>query len=144
MILLKPYNISINSQSPNFQFRPQRDGPIDQGWNVTYTLSNESDWQLHLSGDGFSSHRTSLPGAFVELDWTGTAVYVYGSALSNSIYNVTVDGAPANGTSDLVQGLLGSATNLTYGEHTLRVATGDSRIFSISGVVLTIGVGSDG
>jgi hypothetical protein len=139
-----PYNITVNSQSPNFQYQPQRDGPIDQGWNVTYSRSNDSTYYPGQLGMGYSSHRTSLPGAFVELDWSGTAVYVFGNALAASAYNVTVDGALAEGARDLNGALLGSAKNLPYGQHRLRVATQDNTTVSISGVVLTIGVGSDG
>jgi hypothetical protein len=47
-------------------------GPINTGWNVTYT-GNDSAYALQTLGRGETSHRISLLGAYVELDWTGTA-----------------------------------------------------------------------
>jgi glycosidase len=140
MALVDLQNITVSSQSPTFQYSPARDGPINTGWNVTYTGNNDSAYALQTLGRGETSHRTSLLGAYVELDWTGTAVYVYGSAASNSSYQLAVDGIPFPAVADLTQGFLGSILGLTYGEHTLRVTTQDSQLFSVQGATLTIGV----
>jgi glycosidase len=139
-----PYNITISTQCANFQFQPQRDGPIDQGWNVTYSQSIDSNYTFNAQGQGESSHRTTLSGAYVELEWTGTAAYIYGNTTPNSVYSITVNGQPSNGGPDLIQNLLGSATGLPYGDHTIRVTSGDNNELSVSGAIFTIGVGSDG
>ena len=142
-----PYNITISSQCPNFQYYPARDGLINQGWNVTYSGSNDSQWYfdgVSEIGVGIPSHRTALPGAYVELRWLGTAIYLYGSVSPYSVHSIQVDGIEARGTGDLNSGLLARVIGLPYGPHKLHLSTGDNQVLTLRGAVLTVGLGGDG
>jgi|ERR1700722_5515304 len=137
-------NITINCQSPTFRYSPSRDGPISQGWNLTYSGSDDSKWSQNIEGLGLAYHRTNLSGAYFEFDWTGTAIYVYGNASQNASYQTTVDGTTVQANANLNDSLLASVKELTYGPHTLRVTTENAQLFAVRGAVLTVGMGVQG
>jgi len=92
---LTPYNFTISDQFPLFQYLPSRDGPIQSSWNVTYAGDADSTW-VHdaVIGAGSRSHRTTFVSASAQLDWIGTAVYLYGEGLPN-VFTIELDGTQA-------------------------------------------------
>jgi len=142
---LTPYNFTISDQSPLFQYLPFRDGPIQTSWNVTYAYDQDSTWAPDtFIGAGPSSHRTQFVGASVQLDWVGTAVYLYGEG-SQDGYTIELDGSWTNQTSTFLStpGLLFSQSNLTYGPHTLVLQVVKSGA-TISNATITVGMGESG
>lgn len=140
------YNFTIPDRSPTIVYLPSRDGPLTSSWNVTYSNSPDSSYDTsHTStnlASGISSHRTSLVGATVEVDFKGTAVYLYGSAQAGS-YSTSLDGATAvQGAPD--EQLLLHATGLSYDKHSLILTVTRAEEVSISYAVLTVGVGTVG
>ena len=136
------YNITISSHSPTFQYSPARNGPIYQGWNASYSGRPDVSWPINAQDIGFTTHRTTLPGASAELTWTGTAVSAYGTA--NGAYSFLVDGrVPESNGAYPRDGILGRVIGLPYGEHTMIIRTETNLPFSLSGVVLTVGLGAE-
>jgi len=117
---------------------------MSTGWNVSYSGTVDSTWQHQSFGSGTSVHRTTLAGATLQIDWLGTAIYLYGTSPSNS-YTYTLDGVPTPAASNSVEGLLASSINLPYGDHTavLTVVNGPQEV-AFQGAVLTVGVGNGG
>ncbi|EPS99024.1 hypothetical protein FOMPIDRAFT_1125411 [Fomitopsis schrenkii] len=138
-----PYNISLTDQSAVVRFFPDRDGAVDDSWNTTYSDSSFSEWSYDDTfGKGVSSHRTTSVGAYILIDWAGTAVWIYGTASKGS-YNVTIDqGSTVQGEGD-VGGLLFSQTGLTYGLHTINLTVTGGEV-SVSGAIITVGMGEPG
>ncbi|EPS94122.1 hypothetical protein FOMPIDRAFT_1134898 [Fomitopsis schrenkii] len=138
-----PYNVSLTDQSAIIRFFPHRDGAVDDNWNTTYSESSFAEWSYdNTFGKGVSSHRTTLIGAYILIDWAGTAVWIYGSGSKGS-YDVAIDqGATAQGAGD-VGGLLFSQTGLTYGLHTVNLTVTGGEV-SISGAIITVGMGEPG
>lgn len=160
-----PYNVTLTDQSAIIRFSPHRDGAVDDNWNTTYSGSSFAEWSFdHTFGQGVSyvvihavllsnssstihhlqvsSHRTTLAGAYIIIDWAGTAVWIYGSGSKNS-YNVAVDqGDVVQGQGD-VGGLLFSQTGLNYGLHTVKLSVSQGEV-SISGAIVTVGMGDPG
>ncbi|KAH9928163.1 uncharacterized protein B0H18DRAFT_1084595 [Fomitopsis serialis] len=115
---------NYHHQSAVIRFFPHRDGVVDNNWNVTYSESSFADWSYdNLFGAGVSSHRTTLTGAYVVIDWAGTAVWLYGTAVENS-YTVAIDGNYA------AQGQ-GATDGVLFG-------------VSITGAIITVGMGDPG
>ncbi|TFY62940.1 hypothetical protein EVJ58_g3540 [Rhodofomes roseus] len=139
-----PYNISLTDQSAIVRFFPHRDGTIDGSWNVTYSGSSFADWSYdHTLGAGTSSHRTTLAGAYVVIDWAGTAVWLYGTAAADS-YNVRIDqSSVVQGGGADIDGLLFSETGLAYGLHTVNLTVTAGEV-SIIGATITVGMGESG
>ncbi|TCD60917.1 hypothetical protein EIP91_009290 [Steccherinum ochraceum] len=88
---------------------------------------------------------TERDSSSLELTWIGTAVYLYGQASSAS-YTVEVDGTSFTSSSVTVQpgGLLGSKTDLSYGNHTVKLTTHGSNAVAFQSAQLTIGMGYNG
>ncbi|KAK1229273.1 hypothetical protein PQX77_007671 [Marasmius sp. AFHP31] len=85
-----------------------------------------------------------MAGAFVNFNWVGTAIYVYGNSTRES-YSFSVDGQDVGQTFDVQQGgLLGSKIGMQYKEHnaTLKVVGGEGLAFQYAD--LTIGLGYNG
>ncbi|TFY60076.1 hypothetical protein EVJ58_g5376 [Rhodofomes roseus] len=139
-----PYNISLTDQSAIVRFFPHRDGLITDNWNVTYTDSNFADWSYNNNfGSGISqmsAHRTVLVGAYVVIDWAGTAVFLYGTSAAE--YTVQVDGQPLL-TGLGADGLLFSQTDLAYGLHTA-VLTVNAGELCLANATVTVGMGETG
>ncbi|KZT69802.1 hypothetical protein DAEQUDRAFT_726112 [Daedalea quercina L-15889] len=140
---LLPYNVSLTDQSAIIRFFPHRDGAVDDNWNVTYSGSSFAKWSYdNTFGAGVSSHRTTLVGAYILIDWAGTAVWLYGTGEKGS-YSVRIgQESLVEGQGD-ADGLLFSQTGLTYGLHTanLTVLAGE---VSITGAIITVGMGESG
>lgn len=140
-----PYNITISSQTASILYDPQRDGALTNGWNVTYSSGLKDTGFGFPQGVGTDSHMTERDSSSLELTWVGTAVYLYGQASSAS-YTVEVDGTSFTSSSVTVQpgGLLGSKTDLSYGNHTVKLTTHGSNAVAFQSAELTIGMGYNG
>ncbi|KAL0575304.1 hypothetical protein V5O48_006655 [Marasmius crinis-equi] len=136
-----PYNITLSSQTASILYLPAREGPIDAGWNSTYSSGSIDTGYGRPQGLGTDYHRTTRSGASFEFRWTGTAVYLYGSATAG-LYSITVDGQD-NGVSDGVPhyGLLGRKTGLKYGDHTVKLTVLGRGEVAFQYAQVTIGVG---
>ena len=91
-----------------------------------------------------SSHSTTFLGASAQLDWIGTAVYLYGDA-SEGGYTIELDGnqtTPTSSVSD-VPGLLFSQSDMTYGPHSLIFTVVQSGA-TIYNAIITVGMGEVG
>ena len=80
-------------------------------------------------------------GATAQVNWNGTAVYIYGDA-SGGGYAITVDGAQTTGSST-TEGLLFSQQDMTYGYHTLLLTVQSGQI-ALWGADITVGMGEVG
>jgi hypothetical protein len=160
---LIPYNFTITNQSPLFQYSPFRDGPISNGWNVSYA-AGKIPGSLTRVGAGVShlnsfvnstlnftiwnvqpsSHSTTFVGASAELSWTGTAIYLYGEGSQNG-YTIELDGTVTTQTPGVLNdpGLLFSQSGLTYGPHSLILKVVQSGV-TISNAIITVGMGQVG
>jgi hypothetical protein len=155
---LTPYNFTITDQSPLFQYTPFRDGPISNGWTLTYQSELDPGTLTHI-GSGVSntaffwisrslfqsqasSHSTTFAGATVQVNWNGTAIYVYGDA-SGGVYTITVDNEAQTPGSLTSAGLLFSQQGMTYGYHTL-LLTVKSGTIALWHADITVGMGEVG
>jgi len=136
---LLPYNITLSSQTAyGISYSPSRNGNISTGWNVSYTDGVKDMDYGNPVGVGVDQHRTSFAGATMELDWTGTAVYLYGSAEAGS-YTISVDNE--NVDVEPGGGLLGSKSGLDYGAHTVKLEVTGGSVVAFQHADVTIGVG---
>ncbi|KAE9401140.1 hypothetical protein BT96DRAFT_918984 [Gymnopus androsaceus JB14] len=137
---MSPYNVTINSQTANLFYEPYRDGDPSGGWNLTYTLVPDGA-APETTANGTSYHRTTFPGASMALTFTGTDIYLYGNASAGS-YSISVDGGTATqGANDVSQGgLLDAVTSLSYGNHTVTLAsTGTNEVaFQYTDVTIVV------
>ncbi|KAK7053008.1 hypothetical protein VNI00_004329 [Paramarasmius palmivorus] len=135
-----PYNITVSSSAASLKYSPARDTRIEWGWNITYS-DGVYNSPYGPQGIGSAIHRTTKSDSTIELNWVGTAVYLYGNATRFS-YRITVDGVDIGDTGG--QGLLGSKTGLQYGEHSaVLTALGGSTV-SFWYADVTIGAGYPG
>ena len=83
-------------------------------------------------------------GATAQLDWTGTAIYLYGGGPPNG-YTIELDGTVTTQTPGApnAPGLLFSQSSLTYGSHSLVLKVVQSSI-TISNAIITVGMGEVG
>lgn len=140
------YNITVSDQSPTISYTPYRDGDIASSWMVMYTNSPESTYDASHNttnlSSGTSLHTTTYQGASLEIQWKGTAIYVYGSG-SVGAYTTTLDsdsdveGAPSDG-------VLVSHTGLDYAVHTLTLTTTSTSQLNFTSAILTVGIGEAG
>ncbi|KAF7337600.1 hypothetical protein MSAN_02233300 [Mycena sanguinolenta] len=115
---LSLWNFTIDDTSPFLTYTPYADGSnsgLDKGWEPWYTVSGfiSSNGE---GGSGDSYHLTSLAGASVNLEFYGTAVYLYGT--TNSSYDTTLDNATTThnpSSSDLLLSIL----DLEEGHHSV-------------------------
>ncbi|PCH44152.1 hypothetical protein WOLCODRAFT_76982 [Wolfiporia cocos MD-104 SS10] len=140
---LASFNISVTDQSPLFQYLPYRDGPLDTSWNVSYSANSPQEW----APDKFfrtseSSHTTYLNGASVQIEWTGTAFWLYGSADPGS-YEIQVDGDQHTVGDGATDSILFGQTDLPYGWHSVNLTVVDAPV-SITGATLTVRMGEEG
>ncbi|KAF9262748.1 hypothetical protein L218DRAFT_845337, partial [Marasmius fiardii PR-910] len=141
---LLPLNVTISSQTGTIQYLPAREGPVENGWNTSYSDGAVDTGYGRAQGVGTDYHRTSYAGATMEFGWTGTAVYLYGNATAGS-YSITVDDEDINASSDVPQGgLLGSKTRLTYGGHKVKLSVLGKGEVAFSYAQATIGAGKPG
>ncbi|KAJ3473874.1 hypothetical protein NLI96_g12779 [Meripilus lineatus] len=107
------FNVTLDDSSPMFSYLPYGDGPVDEGWRAWYSqIGFNNDCGKESVGD--SLHITSSAGASVQLTFSGTAVYLFGTA--NSSYEVSLDTRTTSFPPPL-DNLLFSAVGLLPGTH---------------------------
>ncbi|KAJ7164770.1 hypothetical protein C8R43DRAFT_988380 [Mycena crocata] len=122
------WNLTFDDTSPFLTYSPFADvsySPLTNGWIPWYSGSGFISTNGE-GGTGDSFHRTSLDGASVNLEFYGTAVYMYGT--TNSSYDTSLDNATyTHAAPDPASGLLLSITGLEAGTHSvaLTVRTND-------------------
>jgi len=92
----QPYNLTLPSYSPVFTYLPYRDGDPTQGWNSSYSESNnddpcDGDFNYCL-GSGIAFRMTTSYFASFNLDFTGTAIYLC-FGLGYVVGSLNIDGA---------------------------------------------------
>ncbi|KAK4689925.1 hypothetical protein P7C73_g192, partial [Tremellales sp. Uapishka_1] len=137
-----PFNITLSDQSPAISYSPSRSGEATSTWNVTYSSTPWATYAEQTIGLGTSVHYTTAVGALASLSWEGTAVYVWGSS-GAGVVNMTVDGVYKSG-SGIRDGLLGWATGLSAGWHTVEVRVLKDSGVNITGVTITTDLGAKG
>ncbi|EMD42322.1 hypothetical protein CERSUDRAFT_102669 [Gelatoporia subvermispora B] len=113
------WNYTIDDSSSVFRFLPHGDGGSDDfiqlGWQPFYSISGFNKGGGDSSA-GNSLHITSFPGASVGLDFSGTAIYLFGT--TNGSYTVSVDNNPATKpTPDPSANVLFAQEGLSPGSH---------------------------
>ncbi|KAJ7116794.1 hypothetical protein C8R43DRAFT_1038081 [Mycena crocata] len=112
------WNFTIEDTSPFLTYTPYADGSnsgLTKGWEPWYTESGFIS-QNGQGGAGDSYHLTSLDGASVNLEFYGTAVYMYGT--TNSSYDTILDHVAYTHESP-ASDLLLSITDLKEGTHSV-------------------------
>lgn len=89
-------------------------------------------------------HRTTMIGASVQLNWTGTAVALHGIATAGS-YSTSIDGGSStisgSGTPS-TGGVLFSYSGLDYGSHYITLNVIQSAPVSLTSAEITVGMAS--
>ncbi|KAF9269192.1 hypothetical protein L218DRAFT_994105 [Marasmius fiardii PR-910] len=140
---LRPFNVTLSSQTATILYTPYRDGDRATGWNVSYTYGAQDFGYGTPQGVGIDYHTTSFPGAALQFNWTGTAVYFYGNASLNT-FSITVDDMESLQTFDAPNGgLLGKMEGLDYGDHSAKLTVTDSggKEVAFQYAQVTIGLG---
>ncbi|KAJ7447534.1 hypothetical protein B0H11DRAFT_2335369 [Mycena galericulata] len=113
------WNFTIDGNSPLFNYTPYADGSgagLTNGWERWYSgsgfLTTVAD-----PGVGDSYHRTSRGGASVNLEFYGTAIYLYGT--TNSTYELVLDTKTVTMDEPMATGLLFSTSDLQEGTHSV-------------------------
>ncbi|KAJ7925098.1 hypothetical protein B0H13DRAFT_2314892 [Mycena leptocephala] len=113
------WNFTIDDNSPLFNYTPYADGSgagLTNGWEPWYSgsgfLTTVAD-----PGVGDSYHRTSRDGASVNLEFYGTAIYLYGT--TNSTYELVLDTKTVTMDEPMATGLLFSTSDLQEGTHSV-------------------------
>ncbi|THU94103.1 hypothetical protein K435DRAFT_839979 [Dendrothele bispora CBS 962.96] len=116
-----PYNITLSSQTAcSIRYDPASGSAVNQttGWMISYTDGVKDLGYGNGVGVGVDLHQTSLVNATMELDWIGTAVYLYGKADMGS-YTISIDDADIQ-AGEPMGGLLGSKSGLLSGSHKVK------------------------
>ncbi|PCH36712.1 hypothetical protein WOLCODRAFT_140558 [Wolfiporia cocos MD-104 SS10] len=139
------YNISLSDQSAFLRFFPQRDGPLNTMWNVTYSGSNYADWSTSNNfGIGTSSHNTTFIGAYLLVDWTGTGIWFDGT-MEDGAYTVQIDDGSSTVGTGATNGVLFGQDGLPYGPHQANLTViKNNTVASITGATITVGMGEPG
>lgn len=120
------------------QYFPTRDGPIDSTWNLSYSGDSQALWAAddHWA-NGTSSHSTTKVEAAVQLQWFGTAVWLFGQADAGT-YSIELDGGSLVLGKGSQQGLLFSQTGLEYGQHLVVLSVVKTGVTFSGGIVTTV------
>ncbi|KAF9479037.1 hypothetical protein BDN70DRAFT_906426 [Pholiota conissans] len=117
---------SIDDTSPEIAYLPLGDTlstpDLFAGWNPYYTLSGFASAQGAV-GNGTSQHITSLDGASLVIEWSGTGITLLGNATQSS-YSITLDSSQLSlpsPSSNTNPNILADIQNLADAPHTLRL-----------------------
>ncbi|KAJ6628884.1 hypothetical protein B0H10DRAFT_102655 [Mycena sp. CBHHK59/15] len=134
-------NITVLDQSPAFIYTPDREGSSSSAWQSSWTGSPDSSYDSkHVQpniAQGSSSHFTSLAGATVQIQFMGTAVFIYGQGTAGA-YSTTLDGGQeVTGTPS--GSALASYTDLSNTDkHTILLKVTVAQTLSLSYATFTI------
>ncbi|KAL0570830.1 hypothetical protein V5O48_011126 [Marasmius crinis-equi] len=81
--------------------------------------------------------------ASIQIDWTGTGIYFYGNASSDS-YNLKVNGQDVQSVDVPNGGLLGSKDGLPYKQHSATLTVSGGKMVAFQYAQVTIGYGYPG
>lgn len=137
-----PYNITLLSQTASIAYLPSREGKPDVGWNSTYPSGSKDLGYGRPQGVGPDYHKSSFGGATLDFSFTGTAFYLYGSAVASDAYSISVDGTDIGNANSV--GVLGTKEGLKYGEHDVRLKVLGKGEVAFNRAEVTIGVGYPG
>ncbi|KAH9931965.1 uncharacterized protein B0H18DRAFT_71992 [Fomitopsis serialis] len=129
----EPHNITFDDKSPLFHYLPSKDGPSNVSWSIA----------VGQAGYREQHYTTYLTGASVMFEWTGTAVWLYGSG-NVTAYEIVTSWASGTvlgvGTPD-TGGLLFSEPNLPYGPYSVTLVVHQENPLSvIRGNVLKLSI----
>ncbi|KAF9261308.1 hypothetical protein L218DRAFT_931099 [Marasmius fiardii PR-910] len=136
-----PYNITLPSGTASIRYRPFRDGDPNAGWNVSYPSGTKLYSGLGgTQGIGAGQSQTTFPGATIEFEWIGMAIYLYGTASSSDAYQISIDSQDIGIGQESESGLLGSKTGLVYGQHSVTLLARGGGEVVFRNAVVTIGM----
>jgi len=111
------WNYTIDDSSSLLRYTPYGDGPQSGGWQAWYSVAGFNT-ACGEESVGDSLHLTTFPGASVFLEFSGTAVTLFGN--SNASYQVVLDSSstlyPASSGA-----VLFSSQGLNPGRHTVNL-----------------------
>ncbi|KAF7965168.1 hypothetical protein HWV62_45280 [Athelia sp. TMB] len=115
-------SIEVDDTSPTVAYTPFSDTfgepDLSAGWNPYYSGSGYAALLGQL-GEGSSSHRTSLDGASLTIQWAGTGIQLLGN-VSQADFNLTLDGQPTTANSSSIEeGVLAQFHDLHDRNHTI-------------------------
>ncbi|KAJ6625847.1 hypothetical protein B0H10DRAFT_1782428 [Mycena sp. CBHHK59/15] len=119
---------TVDDSSPNVEYSPFGDtlsSPnLSAGWNPYWDSPGFSSATTGATGSGTSLHITSLDGASLQIQWTGTGIQLFGN-VTRASYIVDVDGVAidASTSADLSNNVLATINGLTDTNHTLLFTT---------------------
>ncbi|EJU01016.1 hypothetical protein DACRYDRAFT_108349 [Dacryopinax primogenitus] len=85
-----PYNVTLGSESPLWNYAPQRDGLATQGWNASY--SGATVYVAGNDGIGTPFRHTQYNGASFEIQFEGTGYWLCLTHDTGVTFNLTVNG----------------------------------------------------
>ncbi|KAF9268182.1 hypothetical protein L218DRAFT_1073523 [Marasmius fiardii PR-910] len=147
--MANPYNFSIPDSSPTFIYYPTREGgDLKSGWRSFYSNSPDSAFDstnpTENKASGISSHSTSMQGASLEINFLGTAIWIYGSGSAGAYTTRLNDRDPVDGQPSPSNGLLASYSGLDYKAHTFSLNVTQAQSLNITSATMEVGVGKQG
>ncbi|KAG6375540.1 hypothetical protein JVT61DRAFT_3100 [Boletus reticuloceps] len=119
------YQFDIDDDSPEIAYFPfanrEPSTNVSAGWQLSYSGSGAATSPGQV-GVGTSYHYTSLDGASLMINWTGTGIDLLGS-VNNALYNISLDGIPSAYFADPAQTVLASLNDLPNTNHSLLLTT---------------------
>jgi hypothetical protein len=132
------FNLTVEDCSPLISYSPTG------AW-----ADSSSNDTLLSSYSGSSYHSTSTPGAAANITFNGTGIAIFGGHRQNyGTYQISVDGQNiANASSagqDAFQQVMGSASGLSYGQHTAILTSSSSFPIDIDFIDIQTQIGEPG
>lgn len=134
------YNVTMSDTATILRYSEPSNTTAAQGWNQSYTGTGWDRYDYADLPDGYSQHITSLVGASVSVQFTGTGAYFHGSGEGS--VKLEVDGKEVY-AGDISEGIVAGAGGLAYSGHnaTLSLTAGT---LTLTNVTLSTIVGGNG
>ncbi|KAJ6498981.1 hypothetical protein C8R45DRAFT_1210836 [Mycena sanguinolenta] len=135
---------TVDDSSSTIEYSPIADtfgSPnLSAGWNPHWDIPGFSSANLGAVGSGQSLHITSLNGASLQIQWTGTGIELFGNA-TNSSYDITIDdqAMDTSSSANVTAGVLFSVDTLNEGDHALSLtvqANGPESLFEFDSATI--------
>lgn len=133
------YNVTMSDTAAILRYSEPHNTTAAQGWNQSYTGTGWDRYDYADLPDGDSQHTTSLVGASVSVEFTGTGAYFHGSG--DGSVKLEIDGAQAY-AGDIESGVVGVG-GLAYSAHTATLSL-TAGTLTLTNVTLTTIVGGSG